>query len=144
MTARLASPPTSERYVLTRVGQKDLAFLARWIDEFIVVERSQILSLTFYPPAVLGIAHCKGRMLPLVSVQSCLEGGEARSLQKDRAIAICLSKAAPTAGGVGLIIDSLLGNRETLEPTAQLFKSEDIPDKIWQPLRWQKPATEIF
>jgi len=142
MTATIDAPTKSDRYVLTRVGQQDLAFLPQWIDEFVVIERSQILSLAFYAPAVLGIAHHKGRVLPLVSLRSCLEGGEARGSLGDRAIALRLSAAAPTANGVGLVIDRLLGNQATLEPTTRLFKAQDISAEVWQPLRWQKSGAE--
>ncbi|MEO0948967.1 MAG: chemotaxis protein CheW [Cyanobacteria bacterium J06641_5] len=138
MIASLDSRTKTDRYILTRVGQLDLAFQAQWIDEFIVVNRVQILRLSFYSPAVLGIAHCKGRMLPLISAQYCLVGGEVRDLPSDRVIAVCLSEAAPTAGGVGLVVDRILGSQRILEPTSRLFKSADIPNQIWQPLRWQK------
>lgn len=145
MVTPLDSLAKTDRYVLARAGKVNLAFRAQWIDEFVVVEHLQILRLSFYSPSILGIAHCKGRMLPLISAQSCLEGGEeVQSLPGERKIAICLSAVAPTASGVGLVVDRLLGSRETLESSSRLFKSDDIPDETWQPLRWQKLSAEIF
>ena len=142
MTAISDIPTTGNNYILTRVGQKDLFFLAQWVEEFAVIERSQVLSLPFYLPAVIGLIHYRRRMLPLVAIKSCLDGGGTRqALGEERLTVLCMSQAAPGVGGVGLIVDRLLGNRSTLEPTAEPFNPQIIPDNLWQPLRWQKLAS---
>ncbi|MGB5972543.1 MAG: chemotaxis protein CheW [Nodosilinea sp.] len=128
--------PDSSHF-LTLVGSRRLAFSATEIAEIILVERSQVLSLPFYPAGLLGVVHSQGQMVPLVALQFLLEGvsGVTREVFK----AVRLNASSPLAG-TALVIDQLLGNCTTdqlaQDSATEPFEADVVPADLWQPYRW--------
>lgn len=147
----LPSPSLQERYILTQVGQQQLAFPSQWVAEILLIERSQILALPFYDPALLGVVHHHGRIVPLVAIQPLLEG-VVRSMRETVSVVQLGHEVGPLAG-IGIVVDQALENRSHDQmPTAlvdadastpsstktalHLFQPQLLSDRLWQPQRW--------
>jgi chemotaxis signal transduction protein len=58
----------NQRFILTQLGEMTLVFPSHLVAETLLVERTQILSLPFYDPLVLGCVHSGGQIVPLVDM----------------------------------------------------------------------------
>lgn len=136
------------RYILTQIEQFTLVFPLTLVAEIPIIERSQILTMLFYSPAVMGVLHHAGRVVPLVSLRQIL--GISTGFATERLTVVQLSAAAADRAGLGLVVDRTLGMRSHSQlpsdlfhgvqsnsaPNLQLFKPEILADRLWQPLRW--------
>lgn len=131
----LALPDSS--YFLTQVGSRRLAFPATEIAEVILVDRSQVLSLPFYQPGLLGVVHIQGQLVPLVTLQVLLEGASGVTREVFNAVQL---NASSQLAGVALVIDQLVGNctadQLAQDSTIEPFNPEIVPADLWQPRRW--------
>ncbi|MBE9181889.1 chemotaxis protein CheW [Oculatella sp. LEGE 06141] len=144
----LLSATTSwqERYLLTKVGQQQIAFPSQWVAEIIRVERSQVLSLPFYTSTILGVFHHRGEIVPLFSYQASLTNNVDPVFRplvtKEILQVIRLNQSVKSLSGVGLVVEQVVGNISaeellTAQPTIRRFDVEDIPQQDWQPAqRW--------
>jgi chemotaxis signal transduction protein len=137
------------RYILTQVGNQQIAFPSQWVVEIMLIERSQILNLPFYDSRLLGVVHHQSSIIPLVILQSPHPSDTKRLIQRQRIqetlTAIRLSQAVSTLSGVGLIVDRVIGSiaqeqlslnvqkaTESSNPQIEVFQPERIPQSIWQ------------
>ncbi len=125
-----------DRYLLTQVGSHKLIFSAQIVSDILTIERTQVLTLPFYPQAVLGVVHYLGKIVPLVSAVSFFPQ-EQQSLYHHNLITIRLNGLVGTAVGVGVIVNELVGSITT-EQIAQerIFQPSDLPPNLWKPQRW--------
>ncbi|CAN1209243.1 hypothetical protein TUMEXPCC7403_03405 [Tumidithrix helvetica PCC 7403] len=157
------------RYVLTSLGEQTLVFPDAFVREVLLIDRASILALPFYNPAVLGIVHRQGAVIPLLLLRQAL--GQPKILVPETLTVIHLTDLAQAIEGVGLVVDKLVGS-VTLEQYEQMIsrkldssqsissKSDrssgsipdpdyiqieslisQIPSQIWQPQRWHIQAT---
>ncbi len=127
-----------KRYILSRVGNQELAFPAHWVAEIVIIERLQILNLPFYNPILLGVIHHQGNIVPLISSHILLSkklGLEVlfRGIQEKLTV-ICLNQSVDKLAGAGVVVEQVLGSFIT-EPSPQqyVFQLSDLPTQIWQP-----------
>lgn len=125
---------SSNRYFIAEVGQVALAFSAQWVRDILVVERSQILHLPFYPPMFLGVIQVQSEIVPLVSAQKIWNDGHSTPLPATLT-AVRLSQLAQTLTGVGIVVDRMVGSVSELNSQHKKFALDDIPTQIWQPQR---------
>jgi CheW-like domain len=146
------SQELAKRFILTGVEQLVIAFPSDVVADISIIERSQILALPFYDPAIFGIIHRSGQIVPLVSLRQIF--GVSTGLMAERLTVVRLNPAVGGLGGVGLIVDTTLGtssDRElpsdlftsnfSTEPHAskskmRLFRPEMLSDRLWRSLRW--------
>jgi chemotaxis signal transduction protein len=152
------------RYILTSLDEQILVFPDAYVSEVLLIDRASILSLPFYNPAVLGVVHKQGRIIPLLLLRQAL--GERTVLIPETLTVVHLTDLAPELEGVGLIVDKLIGsvNLEQFEqmvypklnddgtvrsevsstdraaPDPRYIQIESLlpklPSQIWQPQRW--------
>ncbi|NJO39165.1 MAG: chemotaxis protein CheW [Cyanobacteria bacterium CRU_2_1] len=138
-----------DRYILTQIGQQQLAFPSQWVAEILLIERSQVLILPFYDSAILGVVHHRGQIVPLVAIQQIFEGmaGATREIIS----VVQLSQKADSLAGIGIVVDRALENRSheqftnafsehdhvavspQTEQTILLFRPEMLSDRLWEP-----------
>jgi hypothetical protein len=146
----------SERFILTQLERLTLVFPGALVAETLLVDRTQILPLPFYPPIVLGCIHHAGQLVPLVATDRLL-GIAAGSLNEQIAV-VRLGSEAQQFAGVGLIVERFIGSKTSEQLPSELFNSEiyfpalenDAPlklfrlqllnDELFVPLRWQTNA----
>jgi chemotaxis signal transduction protein len=144
----LSSSTLPHRYVLTWVEQQPIAFPSQWVAEIIIVERSKILNLPFYTPAILGVIHHKGSIVP-VMITEAAKMVRSQPLQlpriKETLTVVRLSQSVGALSGVGFIVDRVVGSisheqiSSHLEASSgsnlpiKMFQLEDIPSSVWQP-----------
>lgn len=138
------------RYIITRLGNQQLVFPAQWVDEIMLIERAQILSLPFYNSSILGVVHHQGSIIPLVTIQLLNNVGQEQITQQHRIqeklTAIRLSQSISELSGVGLIVDQVIGsisheqllanNQEATTASnlpVEVFQIDRIEQCIWQP-----------
>ena len=120
----------TQNFILAQLEQLTLVFSSTIIASIVIVERSQILALPFYDPALLGIIHHSGQILPLISLRQVM-GLPARQAT-ERLTVIRLSDAAEVAD-IGLVVDSTLGMRSSEQLPPDLLSTEQLPDLTRQP-----------
>lgn len=129
-------PETS--YFLTQVGSRRFAFPADEVSEVMLVERSKVLRLPFYHPALVGVVHSHGQLVPLVGMQVLLDNAVGNAT-KEVFNAMQLNDRSPAAG-VALIVDQLMGSCTSeqlqLDSTIEPFRPEILLPELWQPRRW--------
>jgi hypothetical protein len=143
----------SERFILTQLERLMLVFPGTLVAETLLVNRSQILPLPFYPSVVLGCIHHAGQLVPLVATDRLL--GIATGMMREQLAVIRLGKAAEQFAGVGLIVERFTGSKTSEQLPNEFFNSEiyfpaienDAPlklfrlqllkDELFVPLRWQ-------
>jgi chemotaxis signal transduction protein len=147
--ATLLSPPSlPNRYVFTQVGSQRIAVLSFLISEILLIERSQILSLPWYDPAILGVMHHHGRIIPLVALHPLLKEV---GIIKEIMTVVVLSQQAAHLTGVGLVVDQVLDNRSqeqvnnqqgsiasistSSKQEPQILTLDLLSDRLWQPQR---------
>lgn len=129
---------TEERYLVALVCDRRIAFLAHWVQEILLIPRSQVLELPFYDSSLLGVVHHQNQIVPLVSGQSIFSQ---KITQKSQATltAVRLNQLGQSLTGVGVVVDRMVENLSAKELTperrSQLteFRFSDIPQHIWQP-----------
>jgi chemotaxis signal transduction protein len=144
---------TATRLILTRVANVTLAFPTTWVSEIFQADRKQVLPMPFYSALVLGVLHHNSQVVPLI-VGDRLLGNSGTPLKETLTI-IQLSRAASALAGVGIIVEQLLGSNQASEMDIEepadetamsaksqtiLFKTDLIPDALWQPQRWRMPS----
>lgn len=145
---------TEQRFILAQVDKLTIVFPSAMVAEILIVERSQILALPFYEPAVLGCVHNAGQIVPLVSMHPIVR--TKAGLTKESLTVVRLADIAGVAG-IGLVVDRILGSKspEQLPPDVftnelsvdsanadikmWLFRPEVLSSHFWQPQRYFKP-----
>lgn len=133
------------RYILTQVGHQKIGFPSQWVEEIILIERSQILNLPFYDFRLLGVVHHQGSIIPLVTLQVGNPVSQRPRIQ-ETLTAIRLSQLVSELSGVGLIVDQVIGSisqeqlsaneqtvTESSNPQIEVFQPTRISPSIWQP-----------
>jgi chemotaxis signal transduction protein len=125
-----------DRYLLTVTGAQQLAFPSQWVAEIMVVERSQILSLPFYHPMLLGVVHQRGMIIPLITLSQPQRSGNRSS----QFTVIRLNQSVAHLAGVGITVDRVVGTsaQTTEQPQSahsplRIFQPTQIPASVWQP-----------
>lgn len=145
--------PQLTRFILARLEDITFVFPSTLVAQILILERSQILALPFYNPAMLGIIHHSSQIIPLISLRQIMGFPPGHSVET--LTAICLGDAAGNLADVGLVVDMTLGMRSSdqlppnllsterlpdltnYEPKMRLFQPEILADHLWQPRRWQ-------
>jgi chemotaxis signal transduction protein len=153
-----STPPSlQDRYILTQVGDQQIAFPSVCVAEVLLIERSQILALPFYDAAILGVVHQHGRIVPLVEIQRLFR--KTSGLMRETVNVVQLSQEMEHLAGIGIVVDQVLDNRsrgqlsdEAFELAAsvaapvasavvagsiQLFRPELLSDRLWMPQYWR-------
>jgi chemotaxis signal transduction protein len=142
-----ALPVGAESYLLTAVGTQTIAFETAWIAEILVVERTQILKIPFYAPAVIGLFHHQSKIIPLISAHQALAlkfpqapNHSSASLYGSLSVLCLNSKVAPLAG-IGIAVDRVLNScspqaiaESASDPQVspiQVFQADMIPESVW-------------
>lgn len=144
-TGSLSSQFLHNRYILTAVGEQELAFPSQWVAEILLIERSQVLALPFYGPMFLGVIHHQGDIVPLISSHVVLPKEPSQtvhaSLMKETLSVIRLGSSVGKHAGVGLVVGRVVGSVSeeqisAAESTIRRLDLEDVPNRVWQPQRW--------
>jgi CheW-like domain len=143
-----------ERFILALLEPLTVVFSSDLVAEIILLERTQILALPFYPSPVLGCAHHNGQVIPLVQLSKILRLPPKPLLEI--LTVVRLSGAASPLGGVGLVMDSMLGSKtrdqlpqdlfessQPLKSVMWLFQPSIFEANLWQPNRWQVSSTAL-
>lgn len=154
--APLSAEPDSttlwqDRYILATIHEQVMAFPSAWVGEILVIERSRILNLPFYDPAVLGVIHHRGAIIPLISLPTQESSRTPIAVQRyttqETFSIVRLNASVESLPGVGLVVEKVLGSTlstqrsgdsSTLPPLDQalrIFCPADIPASIWQTQR---------
>jgi chemotaxis signal transduction protein len=148
---RIENLESASRYILARMGDQVLVFADRLVAEIILVERTYILALPFFMPAVIGLAHHQGKLIPLLSLNRLFKSPNA--LLPEKLTVICLMPTATeNLGMAGLIVDRVVGSasaeqygdlqrQDASDASSQRYVSAtelltQIPSQVWQPQRW--------
>ncbi|MGF1514712.1 MAG: chemotaxis protein CheW [Elainellaceae cyanobacterium] len=123
-------------YILTQVGDRQVAFSTSDVTGILLTERSQVLSLPFYDDVVLGIVHHQGQFVPLMMLSRLLDGKPGQMREVFNAIQLSESSGTP---GLGLIIDQLLGHCSeeafAADDAIEHFQPQMLDPDLWQPQR---------
>lgn len=137
-----------QRFIQARLDQVTFLFPSAVVTEILIVERSQILALPFYSPAMLGIIHHAGQIVPLISLHQIVGTGVIVTVER---LTVVRLNDAIGAAGVGLVVDRVLGsitkeelplelfstalspNSTNSEPKMRLFQPEILDSSLWQP-----------
>ena len=154
--------PTSalqDRHLLACVGNQQVAFPSHWVAEIFWIERTQILSLPFYSPVLLGVVHHRGLVVPLILSHLLLPKSVDLEIQPDvlteQLSVILCGQSAQHLSGVGIVVDRVIDQYQK-QPSLNisestsidmdfapidvssnsplLFQLTDVPDSVWQPL----------
>jgi chemotaxis signal transduction protein len=122
---------SSSRYIMTEVRQASLAFPAAWVREVLLVDPSRLLRIPFYHPAILGVVHHQGEVVPLAEIPGS-QGGA--SMQQGFLTVIRLGRLVGSLTGLGIVVDRVMGN-VILDPesSTQIFTPADLPTQLWYP-----------
>jgi chemotaxis signal transduction protein len=152
----ISSSSIEERFILVGLNELTFVFPAIFITEILIIERSKILNLPFYSPAVLGCVYHAGKIIPLVSLRYVVNGSG--SITGENAIVVVLNPMAGELAEVGIVIDKVLGSsfRDRLPPNLfdrdpsfdsantdtkiRLFQPETIASQTWQLQRWRSQS----
>ncbi|MBF2021660.1 MAG: chemotaxis protein CheW [Hydrococcus sp. C42_A2020_068] len=150
--AAIATPPSGSRFILAQLDRLTLVFPANLVAETLLIDRSQILPMPFYPSVVLGCIHHAGQLVPLVATDALF--GISSPLTKERLTVVRLGEQAQKFAGVGLVVDRLLSSQTSeqlpaeifdadlyfpateREATLKLFKTQLLSDELFLPQRW--------
>jgi len=103
----------SNRYIVTKAGDRLVTFPDVLVSEIIILERNAILALPFYETAIIGVTHHQANVMPLLLLRLLM--GEQRTLITESLTVVRLSKIADELdkkswGGVGVIVDRVIGS----------------------------------
>ncbi|HEY9783580.1 MAG TPA: chemotaxis protein CheW [Leptolyngbyaceae cyanobacterium] len=150
------SEQPTQRFILAGLERLTFVFPSTIVAGISMIERSQILALPFYNPAVLGVIHQQGQIMPLISLRQIV--GVTAMLSTGSLTVIHLSDAAGDLAGIGLVVDRTLGMRSQDQLPPDLFSTDSLPNttnsvqkmrlfrpeifdsRLWQPHRWQSGA----
>ena len=138
-----ASPPqlSGPQLLVARAGSRRLAFPARWVDCLLLVARSQVLALPFYSPAILGVIHHQGQLVPLVRLRHLFDETVEQLSEVFNGVRL---SPVTGLGGVGLAVDQILGNfsdeQVAADPLIEPFQLQWLQGDLFSPLRWQRPT----
>jgi chemotaxis signal transduction protein len=119
-----SSSGSAQRFLLVRLEAETLVFPSDTVSEILPIERSRILHLPFYPPAVIGCVHQAGKLVLVISLRQMLY--QRSEPNREILTVIRFSELAGNLAGVGLAIDRVLSSQERSELPADLFNSGDI------------------
>jgi chemotaxis signal transduction protein len=138
------------RYILANFGEQVIVFADLFVAEIMLVERSLILPLPFFVPALIGLAHHQGRLMPLLSLARLLK--DANALIPEIVSVVCLkgdteNGETDDVAGAGLIVDRVTGSVTPAQWADLLHQNPNhyltleqllpqIPSHVWQPKRW--------
>ena len=141
-----------QRFILAGLERLTFVFPSTTVAGISMIERSQILALPFYNPAILGAIHQQGQIMPLISLRQIV--GVTAMLSTESLTVIHLGDAAGDLAGIGLVVDRTLGMRSLDQLPPDLFSTERLADttnseqkmrlfrpeifdsRFWQPHRW--------
>ncbi len=147
------SEQPAQRFILAGLERLTFVFPSTIVAGISMIERSQILALPFYNPAILGVIHQQGQIVPLISLHQIV--GVTAMLSTGSLTVIHLGDAAGNLAGIGLVVDRCLGMRSQDQLPPDLFSPDSLPDstnseqkmrlfrpeifdsRLWQPHRWQ-------
>lgn len=131
--------PPDYQSLVVQVGSHRLAFPTTYVAGVLLLERSQILALPFYHPAILGVVHDQGQLLPLVDLQQLLEGQPAQLREVFSAVQL---REQNGLGGVGLAVNQIFGNLSDeaimADSTIEKFQPQLLDHQLYQLQRWRK------
>ncbi|PZO44462.1 MAG: hypothetical protein DCF19_01535 [Pseudanabaena frigida] len=122
----------SNRYIVTKVGDRSVTFPDVLVSEIMIVERNAILALPFYEIAIMGVIHHQASIMPLLLLRLVM--GEQRALITESLTVVRLSKVADELSdtklsGVGVVVDRVFGSFTTEEyQDISQRNSSDITD----------------
>jgi chemotaxis signal transduction protein len=145
--SRLVVP--SNRYILAKVGDRTITFPDLLVSEIIIIDRSAILALPFYSPAIVGVIHKQAQVIPLLLLQLLLE--ERSAMIKESLTVIRLSKFADNLheqplSGVGIIVDRVVGSLTKEEYQDDISRSSiqgDRAEKNMDPKKINQTVANI-
>lgn len=131
-----------QRFILTQIDEITLMFPASLVAETLLIERTKILSLPFYHPAVLGCVHSGSQIVTLISPAQFL--GLKTSLIRELLTVVRMGENAGHLAGVGILVDQMMGSRmgSQLSVNADGQKKEKLFDltligkEFFDPRRW--------
>ena len=127
-------PLDSSRYILAQIDKKNVAFSEDIVVEIVSLDWSAILRLPFYDVRVLGVAHYQGTLMPLCMLMG-LHAAPIAS-EKETLTAIRLNEGSGNPGGVGIVVNKILGQVKASqfkdESNIHVFSHDDVPDAIWE------------
>lgn len=112
----------NRRFILAQLDRLTLVLPANLVLETLLVQRSQILSMPFYSPAIMGCLHYAGQLVPLVTVDRLL--GIAIGITREQLTVIRLAESAEKFAGVGLVVDRVVGTQMGEQLPPELFEAE--------------------
>ncbi|WAL61902.1 chemotaxis protein CheW [Thermocoleostomius sinensis] len=133
------------RYLITQIEHQQFAFPLNWVADLILIEQSQILSLPFYGPMLLGVLHYRGEVVPLVVAPltpfTDIATVARRLRTKHTVTAVRLNQSVGKLAGIGIVVDRVIERMSSVPasvpaiepPSLRVFQLEDIPASIWQP-----------
>jgi hypothetical protein len=144
-----------QKFILAKLDHYTYVFPSNSVLEILLLDRSKLLQLPYYNPALLGVVEHQSQVVPIVSMGRTV--GNIPDSSGEILTVVRLKQNLGSLGGVGLVFDKtlgsclakdlpndLLGELQGIAPTAtdtdsyyRLFKSELIPDRLWQPIPWK-------
>jgi hypothetical protein len=141
-----------QKFILAKLDRYTYVFPSTSVLEILLLDRSKLLQLPHYNPALLGVVEHQSQVVPIVSMRRTI--GNITDSSGETLTVVRLKQNLDSLGGVGLVFDKtlgsclakdlpsdLLGELQGIAPTAtetdsyyRLFKSELIPDHLWQPI----------
>lgn len=118
----------SNRYIVTKIGDRSVTFPDVLVSEILILERNAILALPFYETAIIGVTYHQANVIPLLLLRLLM--GEQRTLITESLTVVKLSKIADdlgnkNLGGVGVIVNRVIGSLTIDEYQAlNLYPSE--------------------
>ncbi len=134
-------PSIRSQAILTQVGQTELAFPSHWVDEVMILNRSQVYTLPFYPEALVGVLHHQGGIVPLMKVPEMLLNSDSvgNEVKQENFRAIRLNQEAGQFSGVGIVVESIKGTCDLTaldSASLKIFDPEALSTESCQPQRW--------
>ena len=119
----------SNRYIVAKVGDRTVNFPDTLVSEIIIIDRNAIVALPFYETAIIGVMHHQANVMPLLLLRLLM--GEQRTLITESLTVVRLSKLADNLGnknlgGVGVIVDRVIGSLTIDEHQDQRQQSSDV------------------
>ncbi|OIP68776.1 MAG: hypothetical protein AUK48_15225 [Oscillatoriales cyanobacterium CG2_30_44_21] len=105
------------RYIVAKSGERTITFPDVLVSEIMIIERTSILPLPFYKPAIIGVIHHQANIIPLLLLQLIL--GEQKALLTESLTLIRLSGVVNDLNtqlgdkhlaGIGVVIDRVVGS----------------------------------
>lgn len=133
--------PTYKRYILAGLGERVLYIPDAYVSEVVMVDRTYVLPMPFYHPALLGVAPHQGKLLPLLLLRRAL--GDTNALVPETLVVVLLSMSSRLAGAA-LVVDRVLGSVAQEPRQADAISIDQVcaqlPRLLWQPQRWYQRA----